>query len=210
MDRKYIKKFARGTLKQNFLALVLLTSIPIVINIHSALQEINDLSLLKSFFASVFISILFSSFYPFIDIGILKFNRNKPFSFQKDIVETFKTHGKRYILTMWLREISILFWTLFLIIPGIYKSYSYTLVTYILADNDDLSYKEALSKSEELMEGFKMDWFIMDLSFLLWDILALFTFGIPYIWLTPYKRTAYAKFYDERMKLLSNVKVSIA
>lgn len=209
MDRKYIKKFARGTLKQNFLAIILLTSVPILINIHSAIQDIDDLSLLKSFFASVFISILFSSFYPFIDTGILKFNRNEPFSFQKDIIETFKTHGKRYILTMWLREISILFWSLFLIIPGIYKSYSYTLVTYLLADNDDLSYKEALSKSEELMEGFKMDWFIMDLSFFLWDILALFTFGIPYIWLTPYKWTAYAKFYDERIKLLPNVKFSI-
>ena len=50
----------------------------------------------------------------------------------------------------------------------------------------------------------------MDLSFLLWDILALFTFGIPYIWLTPYKWTTYAKFYDERMKLLSTVTIPIA
>lgn len=210
MDRKYIKKFARETLKQHFLAMVLITSIPILINIHGALQKMDGINLLESVLVSMIISILVSSFYPFIDIGILKFNRNEPFSFQKDIVESFKTNGKRYILTMWLREISVLFWTLFLIIPGIYKSYSYTLVTYLLADNDDLSYKEALSKSEELMEGFKMDWFIMDLSFFLWDILALFTFGIPYIWLTPYKWTAYAKFYDERMKLLTNVKVSIA
>lgn len=210
MDRKYIKKFARETLKQHFLAMVLITSIPILINIHGTLQKMDGINLLESVLVSMIISILVSSFYPFIDIGILKFNRNEPFSFQKDIVESFKTNGKRYILTMWLREISVLFWTLFLIIPGIYKSYSYTLVTYLLADNDDLSYKEALSKSEELMEGFKMDWFIMDLSFFLWDILALFTFGIPYIWLTPYKWTAYAKFYDERMKLLTNVKVSIA
>lgn len=210
MDRKYIKKFARETLKQHFLAMVLITSIPILINIHGTLQKMDGINLLESILVSMIISILVSSFYPFIDIGILKFNRNEPFSFQKDIVESFKTNGKRYILTMWLREISVLFWTLFLIIPGIYKSYSYTLVTYLLADNDDLSYKEALSKSEELMEGFKMDWFIMDLSFFLWDILALFTFGIPYIWLTPYKWTAYAKFYDERMKLLTNVKVSIA
>lgn len=210
MDRKYIKKFARETLKQHFLAMVLITSIPILINIHGTLQKMDGINLLESVLVSMIISILVSSFYPFIDIGILKFNRNEPFSFQKDIVESFKTNGKRYILTMWLREISVLFWTLFLIIPGIYKSYSYTLVTYLLADNDDLSYKEALSKSEELMEGFKMDWFIMDLSFFLWDILALFTFGIPYIWLTPYKWTAYAKFYDERIKLLTNVKVSIA
>lgn len=210
MDRKYIKKFARGTLKENFLAIVLITSIPILFDIYGVLQEVDNVSLFISFGSSLIIGILASSFSSFIDKGILIFNRNERFSFKKDIVETIKNQGTRYILTMWLREISILFWTLFLIIPGIYKAYSYALVTYLIIDNDDLSYKEALSKSEELMEGFKMDWFKMDLSFLLWDILALFTFGLPYIWLTPYKRTTYAKFYDERMKLLTNIKVSIA
>lgn len=210
MDRKYIKKFARGTLKENFLAIVLITSIPILFDIYGVLQEVDNVSLFISFGSSLIIGILASSFSPFIDKGILRFNRNERFSLKKDIVETIKNQGTRYILTMWLREISILFWTLFLIIPGIYKAYSYALVTYLIIDNDDLSYKEALSKSEELMEGFKMDWFKMDLSFLLWDILALFTFGLPYIWLTPYKRTTYAKFYDERMKLLTNIKVSIA
>lgn len=210
MDRKYIKKFARGTLKQNFLAIVLLTSIPIVLDVYGTLQKTDNSNLLLSFVSSIIIGILTSSLSPFIDKGILIFSRNQQFSFQKDMVETVKNHGIRYILTMWLREISILFWSLFLIIPGIYKSYSYSLVSYLLVDNEDLSYRDALYRSEELMEGFKMEWFILDLSFLLWDILALFTFGIPYIWITPYKRTTYAKFYEERIKLLSNDKVSIA
>ncbi|WP_407371656.1 DUF975 family protein [Carnobacterium sp.] len=209
MDRKYIKGLARDTLKQHFFIIVLVTIVPNILDIYGVLSE-DDSSIFTSFIVSLIVSILVSSLSPFIDTIILKLNRHEAVSFQKDIAEAVKNHSTRYILTMWLREISILFWSLFLIIPGIYKSYSYSLVSYLLVDNEDISYKEALSKSEELMEGFKMDWFIMDLSFLLWDILALFTFGIPYIWLTPYKWTVYAKFYDERMKLLANVNVSIA
>lgn len=210
MDRKYIKGLARDTLKQHFFIIVLVTIVPIILEIYGILSEDDTTTIFTSFIVSLVVSILVSSLTPFIDAIILKLNRHEAFSFQKDIVEAIKTHSTRYILTMWLREISILFWSLFLIIPGIYKAYSYSLVSYILVDNKDISYKEALSKSEELMYGYKMDWFIMDLSFLLWDILALFTFGLPYIWVTPYKWTTYAQFYDERIRALSNFKTSVA
>ena len=210
MDRKYIKKLARDTIKHHFTTILLITIIPILLDIYGVISEDDGLRILPSFILSLIVSILASSISPFINKLILKINRHQPISFQKDLLEAFKTDGNRYVLTMWLREISIFFWSLLLIIPGIYKAYSYSLVSYLLVDNADFSYKEARSKSEELMEGFKMDWFIMDLSFLLWDILALFTFGIPYIWVTPYKWVTYARFYEERINASVSVKHFVA
>ena len=100
-------------------------------------------------------------------------------------------------LTMLLREIYVGLWALLLIVPGIVKSYSYAMTPYILQDDPDCKYDAAICRSMSMMQGHKMDLFLLDLSFIGWAILCLLTLGIGFLFLTPYWHTARAKFYEE-------------
>lgn len=75
------------------------------------------------------------------------------------------------------------------------KSLSYTLSLYILCDNSEMSGKEAVTKSEELMKGNILAWFLLTLSFIGWIILSIFTLGIGLFWLIPYMQFAKINFY---------------
>lgn len=105
-----------------------------------------------------------------------------------------------YLLSVILMGIFTFLWSLLLIIPGIIASYRYRLTAYILADDPKIGALAAITKSKELMKGHKMDLFVMDLSFIGWNILAVFTLGLLYFWLTPYMSVTYANFYDALKK----------
>lgn len=88
-------------------------------------------------------------------------------------------------------------WTLLLIIPGIIKSYEYYLVPYLLADNPDWTGTDARAESKRLMDGNKWDTFVLDLSFIGWEILSAFTAGILSIFfVNPYMESTHAALYD--------------
>lgn len=78
----------------------------------------------------------------------------------------------------------------------IIKSYSYQLSYIIAADEPDLTAKEAVNKSEVLMKGNRGKLFFLELSFIGWAILTVFTFGIGMLWLVPYIQFATFAFYD--------------
>ena len=94
-----------------------------------------------------------------------------------------------------LRTLYITLWSLLLIIPGIVADLSYSMTPYILADNPNMSAKEAISASKELMDGHKMDLLFLRLTFIGWDLLAALTFNIGNLWLNPYKHASEAAFY---------------
>lgn len=77
------------------------------------------------------------------------------------------------------------------------KSLLYTLVNYILYDNPDLSYKEIVEKSENLMRGNRWRWFWLYFTFIGWGFLNIFTFGIGTLWLTPYIFISQVIFYED-------------
>lgn len=88
-------------------------------------------------------------------------------------------------------------WSLLFIIPGIIKAYSYSMAIYILAENKGMSSLEAIKKSKQMMEGHKMELFVLELSFIGWLLLCGVTFGIAYIWVGPYMSTTVANFYNK-------------
>ncbi|MGN1375848.1 MAG: DUF975 family protein [Prevotella sp.] len=103
----------------------------------------------------------------------------------------------RVLLTMLLVGIYTFLWSLLLIVPGIVKSYSYSMTPYILKDNPELSYDAAIEESMKLMSGHKMKLFLLDLSFIGWFILCCLTLGIGFIFLIPYMECAHARFYED-------------
>ena len=111
----------------------------------------------------------------------------------------FSLYGST-LVTGLLQQLFLFFWTLLLFIPGIIKQFSYSMVQYVMVDFD-LSGTEAITKSRELMNGYKWKLFKLQLSFIGWELLAgLLTFGIGLIFLMPYEQAASAEFYAELLK----------
>lgn len=96
-----------------------------------------------------------------------------------------------------LNTILCALWAILLVVPGIIKGLAYSMYPYVLRDEPELSVWQTLKKSEAIMKGYKGKLFLMYLSFVGWFILGAFTFGILYIWLTPYIMTSTVKFYDD-------------
>lgn len=137
----------------------------------------------------------------FVQVGLMYFMINivtdktykleDVFHFSKDFVKD--------LLVSFVSGIFIFLWSLLLIVPGIIKSYAYSMVPLLLTDDKykDLDVLDILKKSEELMMGHKMDLFVLQLSFIGWHILAIFTLGILELWILPYQKAAETKFlYD--------------
>lgn len=86
-------------------------------------------------------------------------------------------------------------WSLLFVIPGIVKSYSYSMAMYILAENKGKPALECIEESKEMTNGHKMELFVLNLSFIGWALLGVITFGIAYIWVIPYMQTTFTNAY---------------
>ena len=97
---------------------------------------------------------------------------------------------------IFLQNLFIFLWSLLLIIPGIVKSYQYRMIPYLLAEDPNLSFSEATRLSTEMMSGEKRDAFVLDLSFLGWQLLSCITCGILGVfYVNPYVQATNAELY---------------
>lgn len=105
-------------------------------------------------------------------------------------------HYVNIVLTMFLRDLFTALWSLLLVVPGIVKHYEYLMVPYIIAENPAMDYKEAFQITKQMMDGEKMEAFIMDLSFLGWYLLSAVTCGLLAIfYVNPYVQASFAEMY---------------
>lgn len=97
----------------------------------------------------------------------------------------FSDYG-RILGTMILRYLYVFLWSLLFVVPGIIKSYSYSMTNYILNDEPELAYNTAIEKSMAMMDGHKFDLFVLQLTFIGWWLLfCILTFGIGFLWINP-------------------------
>lgn len=113
-----------------------------------------------------------------------------------EIKEVFrKNNWSNVAKTMLFKNIYNLLWFL-TIIGGFIKIYEYRMIPYLLADNPKIKRKEAFTYSKNMMQGNKWKTFILDLSFILWEIGSLFTFGLlNVLYVNPYKVATSAELY---------------
>ena len=83
----------------------------------------------------------------------------------------------------------------FSIIWLIVKSYYYQIAYIVAADDESLTAKDAVERSKEIMTNNRGKLFVLQLSFIGWAILTIFTLGIGYLWLAPYMQFALIAFY---------------
>ena len=115
----------------------------------------------------------------------------------KDAFSGFKVKYGRNIGTLLLAGIKTVLWTLLFIIPGIIKTYEYAIIPYILADDPEISSKDAFKKAKQMMTGNKWRLFKLEFSFIGWFLLCVLTLGMGTLFLLPYINAATAEFYVE-------------
>ena len=116
-----------------------------------------------------------------------------------DLFSHFRENFAGGFLLRLLTAIYIFLWSLLLFVPGIIKTYSYAMAPFIMAEHPEMNANECITMSKEIMHGHKMELFFLELSFIGWIFLAIFTLGIGNVFLTPYITAARAAFYRDIM-----------
>lgn len=132
-----------------------------------------------------------------VQLGYAKYLLNQYNRATLDIKDLFSQFDrfKEGFLQHFLRTLYTFLWALLFIIPGIIKSLSYAMTPFIMAENPDMTAKEAIEASKQLMDGHKGELFMLGLTFFGWIILCVLTLGIGTFFLNPYMNAAYAAFY---------------
>ncbi len=97
--------------------------------------------------------------------------------------------GTYAIITLLLTYITL--------IPIISKTYEYYLVEYLLAENPELHWRDALEKSAQLMHGNRWFAFKLDLSFIGWILLGALACGVGIMFVEPYIYQTQVQLYLE-------------
>ncbi|MBP3265389.1 MAG: DUF975 family protein [Clostridiales bacterium] len=134
-----------------------------------------------------------------LELGCKRFfrrNLDEPAA-MSNIAFAFDSNYKNICKTMFLRDVYIVLWSLLFVIPGIIKSYEYKMIPYILSENPEMTTEQAFAESKKLMTGNKWKAFVLDLSFILWDIASAATCGLlGLFWVAPYKASTQAALYE--------------
>lgn len=85
-------------------------------------------------------------------------------------------------------------------IPVYVWMFAVMLTPYLAHDHKELSIKECMKMSKQLMKGHKWQLFCLQISFIGWALLGMLTCGIGMLWVQPYQYVATAAFYEDVIK----------
>ena len=133
-----------------------------------------------------------------IELGCSRFflkNTEEPAGLA-NIVYAFEHGYKNIAKILFYRDLYIILWSLLFIIPGIIKAYEYRMLPYILSENPEMTEEAAFKLSKEMMTGNKWKAFVLDLSFIGWELLSILTCGVLSIfYVDPYRYATNAELY---------------
>ena len=207
MDRALLKQNAKQNFKKDWFKAAIVTLIMQGASLVSStftvsqnttgISEEQVIATTSTSFLSVILSILVFSI---LTVGGFRFFQKTRKNVMTDIGEVignFKDGNYKNIVTItFLKNLKIFLWSLLFFVPGIIKNYEYYLIENILAVRPDLDRDSAFKMSKAIMKGNKMDAFVLDLSFLGWVFLSLFTLGIlSIVYVNPYMIATKVEFY---------------
>ena len=112
-------------------------------------------------------------------------------------------HGWRMGWIMMVKVAYIGLWALLLFVPGVVKAISYSMTEYIAVDHPDWSANRCISESRRLMDGNKLRYVCLMLSFIGWFVAVAVAAGIPFVgnfaqwFFMPYFESAKGAFYED-------------
>lgn len=116
-----------------------------------------------------------------------------------------KQYGWSIVGLIIFKTLLVFLWSLLLIVPGIIKAYAYQQTYFVYKDmlantpagQPKPTYRAAITRSRALMKGRKFDYFVLQLSFIGWRLLAILTAGLGDFWVMAYMLATNAYFYDD-------------
>lgn len=131
-----------------------------------------------------------------LHIAFLKLARGEKDMEIGSVFDGCHNFGSNMVLGV-MYTVHVMLWSLLFIIPGIVKSYSYSLIYYIKADHPEYGWRECLDESEKMMQGNKWRLFCLNFSFIGWILVGSLICGIGALWVSPYMQASTAVFYEE-------------
>lgn len=116
---------------------------------------------------------------------------------QNVILSGFKEDFLRNVFLQFMRGLFVFLWSLLLFIPGIVKAYAYSMAFYLTNKEPGIEAMSAISRSKDMTRGYKMDLFLLDLSYLGWYFIGIFTLGILWLWVIPKHQVARIMYFEE-------------
>ena len=113
----------------------------------------------------------------------------------EDCFDGFKNDFAGNFLIGLMISIFTTLWSFLFIIPGIIKSLSYSMAFYIKNDHPEYDWRQCIDESKKMMNGHKMELFILQLSFIGWIFVGALACGIGTLWVAPYMEAARTQFY---------------
>ena len=207
MDRKLLKQNAKQNFKKDWFKSAVVTIIMFGASLVSSILAVPQTVIMAS--GEQYVTTSTSSFLPMIlsvlvfsvlSVGGYRYFQKTRKNVHTDIGEVagnFKDGNyKNVVIITFLKGLKVFLWTLLLFVPGIIKNYEYYLVENILAVRPDIDKNEAFRLSKLLMNGYKMEAFVLNLSFIGWYLLSLFTLGIlTIVYVNPYMVATNVEFY---------------
>ena len=205
MNRSELKSTAKEQLRGRWgLAIITVLVSNLIINSYNMFKGVDfvieiseNLTLTLNLISLIFGGVVSTGLSKFL----LNFTTNREVPKFADLFSQFKIFFKALGLFI-LMGIAIILGTLFFIIPGIIVALMFSQAFYILAENPNKGIFECLEESSNLMHGYKWELFVLQLSFIGWELLAVLTFGIASLWINPYQKVTEANFY---LKLKYNI-----
>lgn len=132
--------------------------------------------------------------YAGVRITVKRVQTREDVNFSDLIVGFTENYGQVFLLGF-LKSLFIALWSLLFLIPGIVKTYSYGMATYLQQKQPGKDWKVCLDESKNMMNGHKMQLFCLDLSFIGWYLFGALCLGIGVLFVIPYHQMARANFY---------------
>lgn len=196
--RAEIKQEAKAVLKGQTSTFVLATLIVMAVAFGlSGIQQIFMNGESETFF-SMFISLINVAVSGILSIGFASMALKALAGRQINTGEVFDGFEKldRSLGVVFLTIIKTFLWSLLFIIPGIIAEYRYAMAYYIILERPELGVNEAIKESSRMMKGHKWDFFVLQLSFILWSLLVVVTLGLALLWVLPYLSLTFVAFYN--------------
>jgi len=186
MDRLQIKAEAKKKIKNHLwdvwkpliLCWIIVFGISLGVGFLSALSGIDLVTVAGDYTVVGFIcEIILGLVSSILGVGALNYWLKFVREDSTDTDHIFNRLGKLWISVILITLLVGIFttlWTFLLIIPGIIAAFSYVMVNFVLLDDEDLSPMEVIKRSKQLMNGYKLDYFVFALSFMGWILLSVF------------------------------------
>ena len=102
-----------------------------------------------------------------------------------------------FFKVIWLNIVMgffIFLWSLLLIVPGIIAGYRYSMSLFVLLEDPDKGVMQCIRESKAMTCGYKGKLFVLDLSFIGWQLLTIVPFVS--IFVSPYVMITMANYYN--------------